>query len=259
MKINAVLLDWAGTTIDFGSRAPAAVFIEVFQRRGVEISVAEARGPMGLAKRDHIAAIASLPRVVARWRALYGKAPGEGEIDAMYHEFLPLQKATLANHVDVIPGVIEAIEQCRQLGLAIGSTTGYTRELMEVVTPLAEQNGYRPDVIVCSDDVRAGRPAPWMNLRAAELLGVFPLNSILVVDDTLVGIDAGLNAGCWTVGVIESGNAFGLSAEELAGLSASERAERYEAAEREFRDRGAHFVVPSAASLPEIVRQLQAR
>ncbi|MFO0820660.1 MAG: phosphonoacetaldehyde hydrolase [Pirellulales bacterium] len=259
MKVRAVILDWAGTTIDFGSRAPAAVFVEVFRRRGVEIRIAEARGPMGLAKRDHIAAITALPRVNECWRALHGQSPDDAAIEAMYRDFLPLQKATLANHVDVIPGAIDALDECRRQGIAIGSTTGYTRELMEVVMPLAERNGYRPDATVCSDDVRAGRPAPWMNFRAAELLAVYPMNSVIVVDDTLVGIDAGLHAGCWTVAVVESGNAFGLSPEQLASLSPSERSERWETAESEFRARGAHFVIPSVAALPDVVRQIQSR
>src|SRR5262245_44796509 len=108
---RAVILDWAGTTVDYGSRAPVMVFIEVFRRRGIEISEAEARGPMGMAKRDHIAAVIGLPRVATRWRELHGHEAGEADVTLLYEEFLPLQKETLAQcGSEVIPGVAEAID-----------------------------------------------------------------------------------------------------------------------------------------------------
>lgn len=256
--IAAVLLDWAGTTVDHGSRAPAAVFVEIFRRRGVEITVAEARGPMGRAKLDHIAAVAALPRVAEAWRHVHGRPPERGDVEAMYHEFLPLQREVLARETVVIPGVVEAVAACRALGVGIGSTTGYTRALMEVVAPLAAAQGYAPDVIVCADDVPRGRPAPWMNLRAAEALDAWPLDRVVAVDDTPVGIEAGANAGCITVAVTRTGNALGLSREELEALPAHELADRLAAITAEFRAAGADHVIGSVAELPGLVRGLAA-
>ena len=256
--IVAVLLDWAGTTIDHGSRAPATVFIDIFRRRGVAISVAEARGPMGMAKLDHIAAVASTPRVAQAWREAHGRPPTRSDVEAMYHDFLPLQEEVLARSTVVIPGVIDAVAACREFGARIGSTTGYTRALMAVVAPLAAAQGYAPDVIVCADDVPEGRPAPWMNVRAAEALGAYPLDRIIAVDDTAVGIEAGRNAGCITVAVTCTGNALGLSLEELSALSAADRALRLGIIEREFRAVGADHVIPSVADLPDLVRSLRA-
>lgn len=251
-SVKAVILDWAGTTIDFGSRAPTQVFLEIFKRRGIEITVAEARGPMGRAKRDHIAAVTYLPRVAAEWRQRYDRSPEDADVQAMYEDFLPLQKETLARGSDVIPGIPQAIAALRARGLKIGSTTGYTRTLMEVVAPLAARGGYTPDVLVCSDDGPAGRPDPWMNRRAAELLGLEPSDPILVVDDTVVGIEAGLNAGALTLAVTQTGNALGLSAEEVAALPEAELQSQLAKIEQEFRALGAHFVLPSVAQLPTL-------
>jgi phosphonoacetaldehyde hydrolase len=258
-RYQAVILDWAGTAVDYGSRTPARVFIEIFRLRGVEITQAEARGPMGLAKREHIAAICRMPRVAQLWSDQYSRLPGEADVQAMYDDFLPLQKEALANGSEVIAGVSEAVEQCRRRGLAIGSTTGYTRELMDVVVPIAALEGYSPDVIVCSDDVAAGRPAPWMNYRAAEQLGVYPMSRVLVVDDTPVGIAAGLNAGAVTVAVTQTGNALGLSPAEVAELPPPELEKRLAAIDREFRQAGAHHILRSATELPELLSQLQLR
>jgi len=257
--LKAVLLDWAGTTVDHGSCAPTAVFIEIFRRRGVAITTAESREPMGRGKRDHIATIAAMPRVARLWEEQHGRIPSDADIEAMYVEFLPLQKETLSRlGSDVIPGVPDAIRELRAMGLKIGSSTGYTRELMDVVAPRAAQQGYSPDVILCADDVPAGRPAPWLNFLACQKLNVFPPASVVVVDDTAVGIQAGLNAGMLTVAVTETGNQMGLSQQEFAAIPENDRKQRLETIATEFRQLGADFVLPSVVQLPELIRQLSA-
>jgi len=255
--IKAIILDWAGTTVDFGSRAPTQIFLEIFQRRGLEITIAEARGPMGRAKHEHIEMVASLPRVTEAWRELYGQPPTDDDFLSMYEDFLPLQKEILAEGSNVIPGISEAMRELRGMGLKIGSSTGYTRELMDVVVPLASAQGYEPDAVVCADEVTAGRPAPWMNLRNAELLNVYPLNSILVVDDTVVGIEAGFHAGMKTVGVTMTGNELGLSLEEVQQMSPEELHARLQLIEQRFLNAGADYVVSSVVELPELVRSMR--
>jgi len=255
-KLQAVILDWAGTTVDYGSRAPTQVFLEIFRRRGIDITVAEARGPMGMAKRAHISAVISLPRVSQLWQQVHGHPPVDGDVQAMYDEFLPLQLETLARGSEMIPGVVDAIAACRQMGLKIGSTTGYTRALMEVVAPPAARCGYSPDCIICSDDVTAGRPAPWMNFHAAEQLNVFPMDSVIVVDDTPVGIAAGRSAGCITVGVSQTGNALGLSQPEVESFSTEDLNSRLAEIERDFIGQGAHYVLRSVSELPKLIRKL---
>ncbi|MFO0960530.1 MAG: phosphonoacetaldehyde hydrolase [Isosphaeraceae bacterium] len=255
-KIRAALFDWAGTAVDYGSRAPARVFVEIFRRAGLPITEPEARAPMGLAKREHIASILRAPRVADAWRKLHGRDPADADVDRLYREFLPLQKAILAEGSDVIPGIPAAIARLRDRGIRIGSTTGYTRELMEVVVPLAARGGFDPDVVVCSDDVPEGRPAPWMNFRAAEALGVYPMGSVLVVDDTPVGIAAARNAGAIAVAVTQTGNALGLSQAEAESLAEGEISARLDGIAREFREAGADHTIRSAAELPELIDRL---
>lgn len=251
--IRGLLLDWAGTTVDHGSRAPARVFLEVFQRSGVPVNEAEARGPMGMAKRAHIAAVLNLPRVARGWEEKYGRPPTDADVQRLYEEFLPLQLSVLREYSSVIPGVSEAIAWCRSRGLKIGSTTGYTRELMEAVSPVAAEGGYAPDVLVCSDEVAAGRPAPWLNFRAAEQMGVYPMHHLLVVDDTPLGIQAGKAAGCLTVAVSNTGNALGLGLDELEALPERELGARIQQIGADFRATGADFVIPSLADLPDLL------
>ena len=257
--IQAVLLDWAGTTVDFGSRGPAAVFREIFRRKGIVVTDAEARGPMGRAKRDHIDQILKLPRVASEWSRVHGRPSTAADIDTLYEEFLPLQKSVLSQHSDVIPGVIETIASLRSRGVRIGSTTGYTRELMDVVEPLAKAQGYSPEVVLTTNDVPMGRPAPWMNVRAAEALGVIDFRRIVVVDDTPVGIEAARNGGMWAVAVSRTGNALGLSESEVAALDTSELRQRLAGIDAEFRKRGAQFVVESVADLPVAMEEIESQ
>ncbi|MBA4020521.1 MAG: phosphonoacetaldehyde hydrolase [Pirellula sp.] len=255
-KIQAALFDWAGTTIDYGSLAPMRVFVEIFRRRGVEIAIEEARGPMGRAKHEHIAEVCKLPRVAMRWREVHGREPGEADVMAMYEEFLPLQKSVLGDGWELIPGVLETMAALRSRGILIGSTTGYTRALMEVVAPRAARLGYSPDCIVCSDDVKAGRPAPWMNFRAAELIGIFPPSAIVAVDDTPVGIEAARNGGMWAVGVARTGNEFGFHEAEADALQKNDALEyqrRLAIATDRLKNAGAHFVVDGIADLVDVV------
>jgi phosphonoacetaldehyde hydrolase len=253
--LKAVMLDWAGTTVDYGSRAPLEVFLEIFRHMEIEITTAEARAPMGMAKREHIAAIVQCPRVASLWRARYGRDPSDADIDQMYRQFLPLQKETLQRiGSEVIPGVVKAVDELRGMGLKIASSTGYTRELMEVVMPQAARGGYAPDVMLCSDDVPAGRPAPWLNFLAAQRLNVYPMSRMLVVDDTIAGILAGLNAGSPTAAVTKTGNSLGLSEQEVMSLPSDDLNCRLAQAEGEFRSVGANFVIREVAELPSLIR-----
>ena len=224
--VKAVVLDWAGTTVDFGSRAPVLAVMEAFRRSGVPATMEQARGPMGMAKRDHLRTMLEMPDVRHRWRQVRGQMPSDADVDRLFADFLPLQLEVLADNSQLIPGCREAIAKCRAMRISIGSSTGYTQELMDVLVPLAAKQGYQPDAIVCASDVSPGRPAPWMCFENMRRFGVYPMEAGVKVDDTTVGIEAGLNAGMWTVGIARSGNLVGLSEDELNQLSAAEKSQR---------------------------------
>src|SRR5262245_24186888 len=90
--VKAVIFDWAGTIIDYGSQAPVLAVLETFRRLEVPISVEQARAPMGLAKRDHLQAILTLPEIGTLWRSVHGREPSIRDVDEIYRKFLPIQK-----------------------------------------------------------------------------------------------------------------------------------------------------------------------
>lgn len=254
--LQGIVFDWAGTMIDHGSRAPASVFVEIFSKKGIDITVEQAREPMGMAKREHIAAISSMPEISRQWIDQYGHECTESEIDSMYEQFLPLQKSTLQNHCQLIPGAKEAAEACREMGLKIGSSTGYTRELMAEVSPAAKQQGYEPDFVLCAEDAPRGRPAPFLLFEAAKRMNVYPMSRIVKVDDTLMGIEAGVNAGCWNIGISRSGNMLGLSQSESDALSDQELEKMLPPVEQQMVKAGAHSTIESVQDLLEPLKWL---
>jgi phosphonoacetaldehyde hydrolase len=253
----AVVFDWAGTMIDHGSRAPMGVFVKVFKSFGVEISVEEARGPMGMAKRDHIARLIYSPRIAAAWAAAQGHEPTEADVDRVYELFVPMNREIVTDFAELIDGAADAARRIRARGLKIGSTTGYTRDIMERLLPKAAEQGYAPDNLVCAGELPEGRPAPLMMFRTFLDLDVWPAWRVAKVDDTEVGIEEGLNAGCWTVGVAMTGNVFGLSPDETARLSFEARERMRADAYARLTRSGAHFVVDSVADLDEVLDEIE--
>lgn len=249
--IKAVILDWAGTTVDHGCLAPVMVLQEIFLLRGVPLERREARHGMGLLKKDQIRAICALPRVSEAWATKHGAAPSERDVRALFESFIPRQLNILELHSGVIEGVVDFVAECRRRGIRIGSTTGYTREMLDVVMRRAAREGYAPDASVTPDEVGGGRPAPWMAFRNAQLLNVYPLSHCVKVGDTPSDIVEGRNAGMWTIGLTSCGNEVGLTAAEFGALPVGERAVRILEAEQCLRRHRPDYLAESlAACLP---------
>lgn len=252
-------MDWSGTTLDYGSCAPAMAFVKLFKKHGVPITIKEARGPMGMHKKDHIRAITRMEAVARCWQQAHGKAPDEADVDALYAGFVPILLDILVDYAAPIPGALEAMAAFRARGLKIGSCTAYAREMMDVLVPEARRLGFAPDSVVCVSDVPAGRPEPWMALLSAMELRVYPMEAVVKVGDTLPDIAEGLNAGMWTVAVTKTGNGLGLSRAEVEALDPGELCARLASIREQMYAAGAHYVVEGIGDVPALLDDVDAR
>jgi phosphonoacetaldehyde hydrolase len=150
---------------------------------------------------------------------------------------------------ELIPGAADTAAALRAAGLKVGSSTGYTREMMAPVLARAAAQGYAPDHLVCSGETPEGRPSPLMIYKACAELGVWPLSRVVKVDDAEAGIAEGRAAGCFTVGVSASGNGIGLSRVLFAALEPDERAKRVKIAGDRLMAAGADLVIETVADL----------
>jgi phosphonoacetaldehyde hydrolase len=257
--IRAVVFDWAGTMIDFGCRAPVMALRDVFAEAGIEITEPEARADMGRAKRDHVRALLAMPRIRGLWAARFGADPTEADVSRLHDSVEPRMRAAARDCARLIPGADRITADLRERGVPIGSTTGYTRPMMADILPLAADQGYAPDVVICAGETRFGRPSPLMMWKALVELGAWPARACVKVDDATVGIQEGLEVGSWTIGLSASGNGVGLESRALAQLCAVERSTRVGAAAQALYEAGAHYVVESVADLGPTLADIEAR
>lgn len=258
-KVQLVVFDWAGTIIDFGCMAPAGAFVELFRRHGIAASNAEARGPMGMHKRDHIRTMLAMPGIATQWEAKHGRASTPEDLEALFNEFIPMQLEVLPDFCTLIPGAVETAAALRARGIKLGGTTGYNAEMMQICLDGAKRQGYAPDASVAGSQVPAGRPAPWMAISVAMQLGVYPFESIVKVGDTVTDIDEGLNGGMWSVGVTITGNEVGHDPASWAALPAAEQDALRAHARAKLHNAGAHYVIDGVADLIPVIEAIEAR
>lgn len=258
-RLQAVILDWAGTVVDFGSFAPTRIFVEAFAEFDIAVSLAEARGPMGMGKWDHIRTLCDQPAVAEPFEKRFGRRPSDADVTAIYERFMPLQIARVAEHSAPIPGALATVASLRERGLKIGSCSGYPKGVMQQVVELAAAAGYRPDHVVATDEVPKGRPSPAQALANVIALGLDDVAACVKVDDTEPGILEGRCAGMWTVALRFSGNFLGLTWAQYQALP-NERLE----AERQriddlFASSRPHYLIDTLADLPPVVDAINAR
>lgn len=260
-KVEAIIFDWAGTVVDFGSLAPTSIFVQAFKQQfDFELSLDEARQPMGLGKWDHIRALGNLSTVDQRWQQQFGHRMTDAEVDALYHAFMPLQQAKVVDHAQPIAGALACIEQLRSQGIKIGSCSGYPRPVMDILIDAAAAHGYRPDHVVATDDYpQGGRPGATMALANAMALQVSSVGHCVKVDDAVPGIAEGLNAGMWTVALTDTGNEMGLTANEYAQLDEAQRSARRQPIIAKFQQAGAHYCIESIADLLPVIADINQR
>lgn len=243
-KFDCVIFDWAGTTVDYGCFAPVRAFIEVFRHYGIEPTMEEVREPMGMLKIDHIRTMLNMPKIKKCWEEKYGKASEEADVKELFGIFEEKLMSILHLFADPKPEVLEVIQRLRAKGYAIGSTTGYTDKMMEIVAPAAKEKGYEPDCWFSPDSTgQKGRPYPYMIYRNMEKLGIQDVRRVMKVGDTVSDIKEGKNAGVFSVGVILGSSELGLSQEEFESLSLQEQQEKCRRTAQKFLAAGADKVV----------------
>ena len=260
-KVQAVILDWSGTTADAYVVAPAVVFVEVFKKQNVEISMAEARGPMGLRKDLHIKALTEVDEIKERWKGIHDKYPDQDDVDRMFADFVPMQLACLRKYTNLLPGVADVTQRMQKQGIKLGSTTGFVRSMVDILEEEAAKQGYKPDASVAGDEVLNGaRPSPHMVYKNLDLLGITPIQSVIKVDDTVSGVGEAVNAGCWGVGVTRYSNYMDVDTpEDGEKLSVEEIAKRQSHTKDLLEKAGAHYVIESIADIEPVIEDVNKR
>tara|TARA_B000000460_G_scaffold71001_1_gene49115 strand:+ start:56 stop:904 length:849 start_codon:yes stop_codon:yes gene_type:complete len=260
-RVKGLVLDWSGTTADEYVIAPAVVFVDVFKKFNVEISMTEAREPMGLRKDLHILELTKLPKIRERWNKAHGRYPDQGDVDRMFADFVPMQLDCLRKYTTLLPHVANVTQKFQKEGIKIGSSTGFVRSMVDVLEEDAKKQGYTPDASVAGDEVVNGaRPKPFMVYRNLDLMNVHPIQSVVKVDDTVSGIGEALEAGCWGVGIARYSNYMDMDTlEEAQSLPKDEIQRRLVKTRDILQKAGAHYVINTFDELPGVVEEINLR
>ena len=260
-RVKGLVLDWSGTTADEYVIAPAVVFVDVFKKFNVEISMTEAREPMGLRKDLHILELTKLPKIRERWNKAHGRYPDQGDVDCMFADFVPMQLDCLRKYTTLLPHVADVTQKFQKEGIKIGSSTGFVRSMVDILEEDAKKQGYTPDASVAGDEVVNGaRPKPFMVYRNLDLMNVHPIQSVVKVDDTVSGIGEALEAGCWGVGIARYSNYMDMDTlEEAQSLPKDEIQRRLVKTRDILQKAGAHYVINTFDELPGVVEEINLR
>lgn len=255
-QIEMVIFDWAGTTVDYGSSAPVHVFDKTFRKEGIVLTKEQINEPMGMEKKAHIRQLLTMEEVDKEWKSLKEGSWTEEDVQRLYENFEATLAEIVAEYSTPIKGVVETVNQLRTMGLKIGSTTGYTSEMMENVIEGASKAGYSPDCIITPDIAGGSRPTPFMIYEAMKQLDVHSPKTVVKVGDTISDIKEGKNANSWSVGLLEGSNLLGLTEEEYNDMDPDRLQELKDQTAKKYYASGADFVIDSIKELPELINRI---
>lgn len=258
MNKYGVIFDLAGTIIDYGSLAPIYVFIALFKKYGIILSEEQAKFPMGLQKLQHIKELFKDPDILKQYIKLYNTNPTDNVIYKMYLDSIEIGKSIIPIMSQPIFGVEKIIQFLIEHDIKIGSTTGYSKEIIQSIIDYNSKN-FDPNLInilsnsITSDNVIFGRPEPWMIYHSAEKMRIYPMSNIVKIDDTLPGLLEGINAGTLTIGVVKTGSFLGLTKENVDQLDTIDLDKKLNIIRQKMYSIGCDYVVDSVNDIIPIL------
>ena len=216
--IALIVFDIAGTIIEDRDEVLSA-FRRALTENNIEVEESDLKEWKGASKREVI-------------RYFVAKSAGKGQFDAeqIYQQFRGLLEAAYRAKVSPIPGAHATFAWLREHGIQIATTTGFYREVRDLILDKA---GWAKTfhANICSDDVSAGRPAPYMIFRAMEATATRDVRRVIALGDTPLDIQSAHHAGVRSVGV-------------LTGSHGEERLRREQP----------DYIIPSIAQLADLIQ-----
>ena len=261
-NVKAVLFDLGGTIVDKYSLAPLHALDETFYNFKIPLEPELMKRDMGNRKDVHIKKIMETEEFKLKWLKEYEQEATDKDFKNIFDKYLETQLNILKKYNEPLPHVYGTFNVLRRgFKLKIGSTTGYLRDIVDVVEKdLIKKHNIYFDATVAGEDVENGyRPRPYMIFKNLEKLNISPIQSVVKVDDTTAGITEGLEAGCWTVGVSRWSSLMNFNDVEDDKIITQQLELREEKARNKLLEAGAHYVVPSIKNIPAVIEDINRR
>lgn len=250
-RIQAVIFDWNGTLVDYGCRAPVEALMKAFRKWDIVVSPEEARSALSRTERDPVRSILSSKHdcAISACRDIAGIMT-DYEVTLM--EMLP-------GYCDMTPRALDVATELRLRKIRIGTTSPYSAQVTGILAWCAGKKGFSPDYVATPVGIPGTRPHPWMIFDNAMRLGIYPMHAIVKVGDSIQDVREGINAQCWTVGIIKGGMGLGLQREDIHATPRDILQERITSVRKQLTDAGAHYVVDSLSDLLPIIDEINFR
>ncbi|MCB9638670.1 MAG: phosphonoacetaldehyde hydrolase [Myxococcales bacterium] len=260
--VKAVVLDLEGTSIDHGGLGLAKALIELFQRYQVSLPMDRAHTPHALLKEVHLQRLFQTPSIAEQWRKQHQSLPDGAKLQSLVDELQQIQLSHTTQTAQLLPGVASSVQKWQQAGILISAVSSETEVITQAHIQHAATQGFQPDCAISIDQIPSTQPtapAPWLIAQSAMLLEVYPWESIVSIGDTVDDIEAGLNAGVWTVGIVQTGREMGLTAQEFQAMPSEQRQDLIAEIKHRMYRSGAHFVVNTFDQCNIVLDEIQDR
>lgn len=235
-KIELVVFDLAGTTVDDtvnGLPLVTLAMTEAFSVNGIKITPEQVNKVRGMDKKEALNHLLneSLKFDENSHVAMDSKNRSSLE-DKLFGDFKSALNCHLMNINKEIEGSSDTFNWLIEQGVKIAVGSGFPHN---VVLSLVSKLGWNEliNYVSSAEQEGHGRPHPSLILSAMKHCAVCDAKSVIKVGDTLMDIEEGKNAGCWTVAVLTG-------TQTVSTL----------------RQGNPDFIIPSVAKLSNIIKNL---
>jgi phosphonatase-like hydrolase len=184
--IKLVVVDIAGTIIEDHGEVVNA-FSTALRKNGIAFLEDDLKRWKGASKREVI-------------RHFVGDLRPERDelVEQTYRSFRAELEDAYGRELRPIAGAETTFAWCGDHRILMATTTGFYAEISNLIL---ERTGWRNRfaATISSNDVKQGRPAPYMIFRAMEQAGITNVREVMNVGDTPLDLQAGMNAGARAV------------------------------------------------------------
>lgn len=252
--MRACIFDLGGTIVDKYSLTPFLSLKKSFLKHKLDISDELIYKDMGKSKLDHIREIINDSEVKHQFLEFNDKEPRGNDILSIYDDFNEIQKEA-TYRMNIIPETKGIIDYLKNKDILIGVTTGFNKEITNIIHDKLDSEGIYIDKYVSSTCLdKPGRPYPYMINHIMNEFNIINSYNVMKLDDTVIGLGEGRAAHCWTAGVSRwSSNMKVKSMKECYNLSYSEIKERNKISRGILKEAGPHYIFDTLNDLPEII------
>ena len=256
--IKACIFDLGGTIVDRYSITSLISLKKIFENRGINVNNTLIQKDMGINKKDHIVKLLNDKYIERQWFQRYKDHPDEYDINILFNDFNDNQYEYSDKMIDILPETPGCIDYLNFNYIKTGCTTGFDKKNMEIIKNKLDHNDIYLDSYVSSTCLnKPSRPYPYMIHKNMLNLNINNPQQVIKVDDTVVGIEEGKNAGCVTVGVARwSINMNIMNINDAYDFDLKDIQDQLKESRKVLNDSGADYVIDTLDELPRIIEDI---